>query len=123
MQAVKGENTVPEVTVRKALFHLGYRYRLHRRDLPGKPDIAFPGRKKVIFVHGCFWHRHSCKRGARKPKTNQDYWLPKLERNKNRDKHNEALLIEKGWRVLTVWECELKDMDALMDKMADFLDH
>jgi len=85
MQAVKGKDTKPELFVRRLLYSLGYRYRLHRKDLPGKPDIVFSGRKKIIFVHGCFWHGHSCKRGAREPKTNVEYWRQKIARNKTRD--------------------------------------
>ncbi len=111
MRAVKGKDTKPEVTLRKALFALGYRYRLNVKDLPGKPDLVFPKHKAVIFVHGCFWHGHNCKRGARVPKSNTDYWREKISRNKARDRKNAAALKKLGWRVITVWECELKSLD------------
>lgn len=100
----------------------GYRYRLHRNDLPGKPDIVFPSRKKAIFVHGCFWHGHSCKRGARVPKTNQEYWVRKISRNVERDKAHLARLTELGWAVLIVWECEIKDLVRLKETLTRFLD-
>lgn len=111
MRAVKGKDTKPEVRLRKALFALGYRYRLNVKDLPGKPDIVFPKHRTVIFVHGCFWHGHNCKRGARTPKSNTEYWREKIARNKRRDKDNAAALKKLGWRVITVWECELKSLD------------
>lgn len=111
MRAVKGKDTKPEVALRKALFALGYRYRLNVKGLPGKPDLVFPKHRTVIFVHGCFWHGHKCKRGARTPKSNTDYWLEKIARNKRRDKKNAAALKKLGWRVITVWECELKSLD------------
>lgn len=111
MRAVKGKDTKPEVALRKALFALGYRYRLNVKDLPGKPDLVFPKHRAVIFVHGCFWHGHNCKRGAREPKSNVDYWREKIARNKRRDKMNAAALRKLGWRVITVWECELKSLD------------
>ena len=102
-------DTKPELMVRRALRSLGHTgYRLDRRDLPGRPDIAFIGRKKAIFVHGCFWHGHDCKRGARMPKTNADYWRGKIARNVARDAASEAALAEMGWDVLTIWECKLK---------------
>lgn len=111
MRAVKGKDTKPEVSLRKALFALGFRYRLNVKTLPGKPDIVFPKYKAVIFVHGCFWHGHDCKRGARQPKTNTDYWCEKIARNKARDKKNAAALKKLGWHVMTVWECEIKTLD------------
>ena len=122
MRAVKGRDTGPEMTVRRLAHGMGYRYRLHRKDLPGKPDLAFPGRRKVIFVHGCFWHQHACPRGARSPKSSRDYWIPKLERNKQRDTENQARLCEMGWDVLVIWECEMKDRDALGKRIAAFLE-
>jgi DNA mismatch endonuclease (patch repair protein) len=122
MRAVKGINTRPEQTVRSLLHALGYRFRLHRRDLPGSPDIVFPGRKAVIFVHGCFWHGHGCTRGNRMPKANADYWAKKLARNTARDAKAKAALEALGWRVLTVWECEIKDAAMLADRLRDFLD-
>lgn len=113
MARVKARDTTPERIVRKALWGLGARYRLHRRDLPGSPDIVLPGRKLVVFVHGCFWHGHDCARGARVPKANRDYWLAKVARNRARDGVSREKLEALGWRVLTVWECELKDAEAL----------
>lgn len=120
MQSVKTKHTKPELTVRKALFAAGYRFRLHRRDLPGSPDIIFPGRRKVIFVHGCFWHGHECPKG-RGSKSRIDYWGPKLEANKARDERNVAELEMLGWKPFTVWQCELKDSDALMTRLLTFL--
>lgn len=111
MRAVKSKNTKPELALRKALHALGYRYRLNVKALPGKPDLVFPRYKTVIFMHGCFWHGHQCKRGDRTPKTNRAYWSEKIARNKARDKKNAAALTALGWRVITVWECELKTLD------------
>lgn len=108
MRAVKSRDTTPEMLVRRAVTALGARYRLHRKDLPGAPDLAFPGRRKVIFVHGCFWHGHDCARGARMPKTNRDYWRAKIARNRARDEKNRLAYQAKGWEVLTIWECETK---------------
>lgn len=111
MRAVKGRDTRPEMALRKKLHALGFRYRLNVKDLPGKPDLVFPKHKTVVFVHGCFWHGHQCKRGNRQPKQNADYWKEKIARNKARDKKNAKELEKLGWRVITVWECELKDLD------------
>lgn len=122
MRAVKGRDTGLEMTVRRIVHGMGYRYRLYRKDLPGKPDLVFPRRHKVIFVHGCFWHQHTCARGARSPKSNQSYWEPKLARNKQRDAEHEARLHELGWAVLVIWECDTKDLDALKVKIRNFLD-
>lgn len=111
MSLVRASNTKPEMIVRHLAHGMGYRYRLHAKSLPGRPDLVFPKRKCVIFVHGCFWHRHadpSCKL-ARLPKSRLDFWLPKLEQNRTRDDANEQKLHALGWRVLTVWECELRD--------------
>ena len=113
MRRVKGQNTKPEILVRRMLWRLGARYRLHRRDLPGAPDIVLAGRRLAVFVHGCFWHGHDCARGARVPKANRDYWLGKVGRNRARDIANRDRLDALGWRVLTIWECELKDQAAL----------
>jgi DNA mismatch endonuclease (patch repair protein) len=113
MRRVKGRDTKPEMIVRRALTRLGARYRLHRKDLPGSPDVAMPGRKLALFVHGCFWHGHDCARGARVPKQNRDYWTAKVARNRARDAANRAAYSEMGWRVETLWECELKDAAAL----------
>lgn len=122
MSAVRSTDTKPELLVRKLAHSLGYRYRLHQSQLPGKPDLVFPGRKKIIFVHGCFWHGHDCKRGARKPATRQDYWLPKIERNRQRDEAHLAALTSAGWRVMILWECELKDREALAARLTNFLE-
>lgn len=113
MRRVKGKDTTPELKVRRALTRLGARYRLHRKDLPGAPDVVMPGRKLAIFVHGCFWHGHDCARGARVPRQNRDYWIAKVGRNKGRDTANREALEAGGWRVLTLWECGLKDDAAL----------
>ena len=121
MRQVKSKDTSPERLVRSLLHGMGYRFRLHRRDLPGVPDIVFPGRKKVVFVHGCFWHGHSCPRGARLPKTNKEYWRQKIAKNKERDRRRVEELQDLGWDVLVIWECETKDIDALRERLADFL--
>jgi DNA mismatch endonuclease (patch repair protein) len=122
MRRVKGKDTSPELKVRKALHRLGARFRLHRKDLPGAPDIVLPGRKLSIFVHGCFWHGHDCARGSRVPKQNRDYWLGKVGRNRERDAINRAALEAKGWRVETVWECELKDAAGFESRLRSVLD-
>lgn len=121
MAAVKGRGTKPEMIVRRLVHALGYRYRLHRKDLPGKPDLVFAGRRAVIFVHGCFWHGHDCARGAREPKQNAAYWAAKIARNRERDAANAVALCQAGWRVLTVWECEMKDRTALAARLQGFL--
>ena len=121
MRRVKDRDTKPEMIVRRALTRLGARYRLHRKDLPGSPDVAMPGRRLAIFVHGCFWHGHDCARGARVPKQNRDYWLAKVARNRARDERNRAALAAMGWRVETVWECELKDAGALEGRLRTVL--
>jgi DNA mismatch endonuclease (patch repair protein) len=121
MRRVKSRDTGPERTVRRLLTGLGARYRLHRADLPGKPDIVMPGRRLAIFVHGCFWHGHDCARGARVPKANRDYWLGKVARNRDRDVKHRAALEAAGWRVETVWECELKDEAALRERLQKLL--
>ena len=111
MRAVKSTDTKPEMIVRRALHAAGFRYRLHAKGLPGKPDIVLPKHRTVIFIHGCFWHGHNCKRGARSPKTNGAYWRAKIGRNKARDEKNAAALEALGWRVVTVWECEAAALD------------
>jgi len=122
MRRVKGRDTGPERQVRALLRQLGHvGYRLDRKDLPGRPDIAFIGRKRAIFVHGCFWHGHDCKRGARPPKENADYWRAKIARNVERDAVNAAALAGIGWRVLVIWECALKDPDAVKQELEAFL--
>lgn len=120
MRAVKGENTTPELIVRRMIFAMGYRFRLHRKDLPGKPDLVFPSKRKAIFVHGCFWHGHGCVRGARMPKTNADYWQKKIARNRVRDVANVKALKSQGWQVATVWECELKTLPQLRMRLTRF---
>lgn len=120
MRRVKQRNTKPEMLVRSLLHRLGYRFSLHRKDLPGTPDIVFPKRRLVLFVHGCFWHRHDCRRG-RLPKTHLEYWEPKLAANKARDQRKELELTEHGWRVATVWECELDDMQTLSERLIALL--
>ncbi|MGS1015514.1 very short patch repair endonuclease [Allosphingosinicella humi] len=121
MRAVRSKNTTPELKLRRLLHRAGFRFRLHRKDLPGSPDLAFPSRKAVIFVHGCFWHGHDCKRGARAPKSNADYWRAKIARNVERDGRSLDGLQAAGWRAATVWECELKDADAVLARVTLFL--
>lgn len=121
MRRVKGKDTTPEMTVRRALTGLGARYRLHRMDLPGSPDIVMPGRRLALFVHGCFWHGHDCPRGARVPKQNRDYWTAKVARNVARDARDREALAAAGWRVETLWECELKDAPALEARLKALL--
>jgi len=122
MSRIKGKNTKPELLVRKWLWAHGYRYRLHRKDLPGKPDIVFPGRKKVVFVHGCFWHKHNC-RYFKWPETNSEFWKTKIESNVKRDKENYRKLNNEGWEYLVVWECETKSRQSssLAKKIQIFL--
>jgi DNA mismatch endonuclease (patch repair protein) len=121
MRRVKGRGTGPELQVRRLVWGLGGRYRLNRADLPGKPDLVLPGRRLAIFVHGCFWHGHDCARGARVPKANRDYWVGKVGRNRARDAAAREALAAEGWRVETVWECELKDRAALEARARDWL--
>lgn len=121
MQAVKSKDTTPELLVRRLLHRLRYRFRLHRKDLPGRPDIVLPKYRKVILVHGCFWHSHGCAKGQ-PPKSRQDYWLPKLEANVNHDRDKTAQLEQLGWSVLIVWQCETKDVDGLTRKLQAFVD-
>ncbi|WP_394063822.1 very short patch repair endonuclease [Alcaligenes sp. WGS1538] len=122
MSLVRAKNTRPEMQVRRLVYSAGYRYRLHEAKLPGKPDLVFAGRRKVIFVHGCFWHRHESCTLARMPKSNQDFWAAKLEGNKTRDANNYRKLHEMGWEVMVVWECELRDMEAVLQRITCFLD-
>jgi DNA mismatch endonuclease (patch repair protein) len=121
MRRVKSTGTAPELKVRKVLTRMGLRYRLHRKDLLGKPDIVMAGRRLAIFVHGCFWHGHDCARGSRVPKANRDYWLGKVGRNRERDTEHRAALEGAGWRVLTLWECELNDEGELEKRVAESL--
>lgn len=121
MQAVKSKNTAPELLVRSLAHRMGYRFRLHRKDLPGKPDLVFPGRRKAIFVHGCFWHGHDCARGARVPKSNRDYWTKKIARNQERDRAACAALAHSGWKYLILWECDLGNEKGLKAQVRKFL--
>lgn len=122
MQAVKSKDTAPEVSVCRVAHHMGYRFRLHRKDLPGKPDLVFPRLHKVIFVHGCFWHGHDCARGSRVPVQNREYWVTKIARNQERDKNAQTSLRALGWNVLIIWECETRDDHAIRKRLAAFLD-
>lgn len=122
MQRVHSTDTTPELRVRRLLFSLGYRYRLHGTALPGKPDVVFPSRKKAVFVHGCFWHGHDCKSGRKAPQTNAEYWHTKLAKTRARDVANVESLSELGWKVLIIWECESRDSVALESSLRAFLD-
>jgi DNA mismatch endonuclease (patch repair protein) len=121
MGLIRGKGTKPELALRKLVFSLGYRYRLHQAKLPGKPDLVFPGRKKVIFIHGCFWHRHIGCKNTRWPKSKLDFWKPKLLGNARRDKRKMAELVEMGWTPLVIWECELRDVEHLTNMIKTFL--
>lgn len=123
MGRVRNKNTKPELVIRRLVWSLGYRYRLHSRKLPGNPDIVFANRKKAIFVHGCFWHQHGGEcRQYRMPRSKLDFWLPKLQGNKHRDLRNQQLLHEIGWRFLVIWECELKQINELAKRITEFLE-
>ena len=117
MSAIKSKNTKPEIKVRKVLHSMGYRFRLHSKDLPGSPDIVLPKYKTVIFVHGCFWHRHENCKYASTPKTRQEFWEAKFRENINRDKLNQENLSSKGWKIIIVWECEIKDKDFDLNRL------
>jgi len=121
MARVKSKGTRPEMVVRRLLFSLGYRYRLHDRSLPGSPDIVFKRKKKAIFVHGCFWHRHDGCALARLPKSRLDFWIPKLEGNRERDARKLLQLKSLGWDAFVIWECELKDLNLLEKMLNGFL--
>ncbi|WP_457887034.1 very short patch repair endonuclease [Pseudomonas aeruginosa] len=121
MSRVKGKNTAPELVVRRLVFGMGYRYRLYLKNLPGRPDLAFLGRKKVIFVNGCFWHGHTGCRYGQLPKTRLEYWQDKIERNKKRDEENIYSLETSGWQVLTIWQCELRNIEHLREKLSNFM--
>lgn len=121
MSRIRGKDTKPERIVRSMLHQMGYRFRLHRSDLPGKPDIVLPKHRTVIFVHGCFWHMHNCKYGRVTPQTNTEFWQNKRSGNVERDRANRRKLIKLGWRVVTVWECWTKDKDFLQRKLLQLL--
>lgn len=116
MSRIRSKNTTPEIAVRRLLHGLGFRFRLHRKNLPGTPDIALPKYKTIVFVHGCFWHGHSCRDGKR-PKSRQSYWLPKLERNRRRHARQARQLRRLGWHVLTVWECQTRNPEKLGERL------
>lgn len=120
MRRIRSKDTGPEMAVRRLLHSAGYRYRLHDARLPGKPDLVFPSRKAVVLIHGCYWHGHGCKRGARVPKTNSDYWQTKIARNKARDVAQAAQLHRLGWRTFEVWECDSRS-ETLLARLTDFL--
>jgi DNA mismatch endonuclease (patch repair protein) len=121
MRLIRKVDTKPELIVRRLAHALGLRFRLHRRDLPGTPDLAFPRHRKVVLVHGCFWHQHEGCRLARQPRSKPDYWLPKLARNVERDRLVEARLAELGWEPLVIWECETRNADLIRERLARFL--
>jgi DNA mismatch endonuclease (patch repair protein) len=121
MRAIRSKGMRPELAVRSLVHRLGYRFRLHRKDLPGKPDLVFPSRRKVIFVHGCFWHSHHGCKVAHMPKSNVAYWGPKLARNQQRDQAAQSGLEKQGWQFLVLWECELKDTTAALRTVKRFL--
>ena len=124
MSRIRSKNSKVELLIRSLVHRMGYRFRLHRKGLPGKPDLVFPSRKKAIFVHGCFWHWHpdpNCKR-ARMPKSRPEFWKPKLEGNRRRDRENREKLDDLGWEVLEIWECEVGDLDQIQSRIKAFLD-
>lgn len=121
MAGVRGKNTKPEIMVRRLVHSLGYRFRLHRRDLPGIPDLVFPSRRKIVFVHGCFWHQHQGCRKATIPKTRERFWRAKLLGNVARDKRVAKSLKVMGWKIIAIWECETGDIDSLVRKLRHFL--
>ena len=122
MAAVHAKDTAPEMAVRRIVHALGYRYRLHSAQLPGKPDLVFVSRRKIVFVHGCFWHRHSMCKYATIPKTRRDFWMEKFSRNAERDRKVRLELKHLGWKVLTVWQCELKKPEKLTERLIEFLE-
>lgn len=124
MKLVRGKNTSPELLVRRLVHSMGFRYALHRQDLAGHPDIVCTRLKKIIFVHGCFWHRHAARRCplARLPKTKLEFWLPKLESNRLRDQKNLRALLAEGWKILVVWECQLRHKERIRNKLSRFLE-
>jgi len=121
MARVRGVDTAPEMAVRRMVHAMGFRYRLHVPDLPGKPDLVFRRLHKIVFVHGCFWHGHSCRAGRNRPSSDQSYWITKLERNVARDQSHARKLRRAGWAVMTVWECQLKNPDRVAARLMNFL--
>jgi DNA mismatch endonuclease, patch repair protein len=121
MRAIRSRDTGPELLVRRIARTIAPGYRLHRKDLPGRPDLAWIGAKRAVFVHGCFWHGHGCRNGSRVPKQNRDYWTAKIAGNRARDARNLAALEAQGWRTLVIWECELKSETSVSGRLAAFL--
>jgi len=121
MSRIRDKNTKPELAVRKTCHGLGFRFRLHRNDLPGRPDLAFPRSKTALFVHGCFWHSHDCRWGLVAPKTNSDFWAEKRRQTVERDKRNICDLYDRGWRSCVIWECETRDQDLLTERLLQML--
>jgi DNA mismatch endonuclease (patch repair protein) len=121
MSAIRGKNTKPELAVRSLLHRMGHRFRIHRSDLPGKPDVVFVGKRKVIFVHGCYWHMHRCRYGRVVPATNTVFWQTKRLANVKRDRNNRRLLLKDGWKALTIWECWIKDEERIRERIQNFL--
>ncbi len=121
MAAIRSKDTKPEMLVRKMVHRMGYRFSLHRKDLPGKPDLTLSKHSKVIFVHGCYWHMHKCKYGRVAPRTNAEFWRVKRESNVKRDKRHLAALRKAGWNTLVIWECQTKDPDRLEARLLKFL--
>ena len=121
MSRIRGKGTKPELFIRSFVHRAGYRFRLHKKNLPGKPDLVFPARKKVIFVHGCFWHGHKCQRGNRLPKTNTEYWIKKIKGNIDRFAKQKKDLKKLGWELLVIWECECSSLNKLQKKIVSFL--
>jgi DNA mismatch endonuclease (patch repair protein) len=121
MRRIRNKNTKPEMVVRRLIYSLGYRYRIHQKQLPGKPDLVFTKRRKIILIHGCFWHLHSECREGRIPNSRKDYWLPKLTKNVNRDTDNLTKLNAAGWEVMVIWECQLSNLKELAENVKSFL--
>ncbi len=121
MSLIRGKDSSPELKLRRLVHGMGFRYRLHVKDLPGKPDLVFPSRRAVIFMHGCFWHRHPGCKLARMPKSKLDFWRPKLEGNRERDLRNQEMLKKLGWHVLIIWECEMENIEKVYNKVREFL--
>lgn len=122
MRNIKSKDTRPEMAVRRLIYSMGYRYRLYGKGLPGKPDLVFRKKQRVLFIHGCFWHQHEGCKKSHIPRSNLDYWLPKLEKTKIRDKEHLQNLENDGWQVLVIWECQLKDIEGLEHRIRAFLD-